>query len=187
MNGKSTQWWTREVNIPRSLRELHGEQTRVSTLIAVYSAGLIVGGVVAWQLAGSGLPVWKIIVATLLFLDIGGGVVANLSRSTNRYYQDHAGLRLPFLALHVFHPALLALLFPAALPYFAFAGAFTLAGAFAVNAVKDSELQQNLAALFVAVGIACSFLFPVNSIVLYAFAPLFMVKLILGFAVRREQ
>ncbi len=126
------------------------------------------------------------VLAALIFLDVGGGVVANFSDATNRYYRQHANLRLPFIALHVFHPAVLALLFPAALPYFVYVMLFTLAATFTVNAVRDYELQQNLAALLVAAGCLFSFCFPLAIPVLYAFAPLFMVKLTLGFAVRRS-
>lgn len=179
-------WFSKEINIPRSLWELHGERARVSNLIAVYTAGLITGAMVAWQLLGSGITWWRIACSAFLFLDIGGGVVANFSKSTNSYYQEHTRLRVPFLAMHVVHPALLALVFPTVLPFFVFTGVFTLTGAFLVNAVKDREAQQNLAALLFAVGTIGSLLFPVFPAVLYCFTPLFMVKLILGFAVRRE-
>lgn len=173
------------MELPKFLHELHGERSRVSTLVAVYLAGLICAGVVAWQLALDGQPVWKTILGAFIFLDIGGGVVANLSSSTSRYYRERPKLRLPFLALHVIHPAALALLFPSAMPYFIYTGIVTLAGAVLVNAVKDAELQQNQAALLIAVGCAFSFCFRLDLPILYLFTPLFLVKLILGFAVRR--
>jgi hypothetical protein len=177
---------TKEIDIPKSLHELHGERTRVSTLLIVYLTALTAAAVSAWLLLRAGTPVWRTALAALIFMDVGGGVTANLSASTNRYYQDHPKLRLPFIAMHVFHPAVLAALFPAALPYFAYAALFTLGGTFAVNAVRDGELQQNLAALLVAVSCVFSFAFAVPVPVLYAFVPLFTVKLILGFAVRRQ-
>ncbi len=176
---------TDEIAVPKFLHELHGECTRLSTLPLVYLTALLSGGLVAWQLIQAGTAVWRVALASLIFMDVGGGVTANLSASTSRYYQEHAKLRLPFIALHVFHPAVLMALFPADWPFFLFVMVYTLAATFAVNALKDGELQQNLAALLVVVGCLLSFFFPQGSPVLYAFAPLFMVKLVLGFAVRR--
>jgi hypothetical protein len=176
---------SREVVIPKALRELHGERGRVSTLLLVYLSGLVCAGLVFYQLLLSDTAVWRAAAAAVIFLDIGGGVVANLSTSTNQYYQQHAGLRLPFIALHVFHPAVMLILFSAGQAYFVFVMLFTLAGTFGVNAIKDTELQQNLAALLVTIGVGASFLFPVPVTVLYLFAPLFMVKLMLGFTVKR--
>jgi hypothetical protein len=175
----------REIDVPKWLHELHGERTRLSTLVMVYAAALLCGGLTAWQLALTGLSGWKVALAALLLLDVGGGVVANLSSSTSLYYQQNPKLRLPFIAMHVVHPAALAALFPQSWMYFVFVMVFTLGGTYAVNALRDRELQQNLAALLVVVGSALSFLFPQAIPVLYLFSPLFMVKLILGFAVRR--
>lgn len=186
MEEEQNNLWNREVSIPKSLHELHGERTRLSTLLIVYLTALTAAAVSAWLLLRAGTPVWRTALAALIFMDVGGGVTANLSASTNRYYQEHPKLRIPFIAMHVFHPAVLAALFPAALPYFVYAALFTLGGTFAVNAVRNGELQQNLAALLVAAGCVFSFAFAVPVPVLYAFMPLFAVKLILGFAVRRQ-
>lgn len=175
----------KEISLPKALHELHGERTRLSTLALVYLAGLAAAGVVAWQLLSAGLAAWQIALASLLFLDIGGGVVANLSTSTNQYYQRKPGLRVTFLLLHILQPALLALAFSAVLPYTIFTAGFTLGTALLVNTAKDTEFQQNIAAALLTGGICLSFLFALPHPVLYAFAPLFMIKLILGFAVRR--
>jgi hypothetical protein len=175
----------KEIIIPKILHELHGEKTRISTLSMVYLAGLIAAGVVVYQVIPSALPIWKVILVGLLFLDIAGGVVANLSTSTNQYYQGKTGLRLGFTLLHILHPALFIVVLPEAWPYFMFVGIFTLASVRLVNAFNDIEFQQNLAALLVVVGIAVSFTFDVPLVIFYSFAPLFMIKLILGFAVRR--
>jgi hypothetical protein len=186
MEKQTSHWFSKEVDIPKALQELHGERARVSTLLLTYLSGLIVAAVVVFGLLHADLPLWKVALAGLIFLDIGGGVVANFSASTQRYYQERPKLRMPFIALHVFHPAVLALLFPEFLWYFVITGLFTLAATFTVNAMKDSELQQNLSVLFFVFGIALSFFFTPHLRALSLFAPLFMVKLIMGFAVRRQ-
>lgn len=183
---KLNEWLYTEIDIPKSLRELHGERTRISTLVLVYKAALVCAGVVIWQLLRLEVPPWKAALGGLIFLDIGGGVVANFSASTRRYYREHEKLRIPFLLLHVVHPLALAALFPAELPYFLFAMGFTIAAGLVVNALRDAELQRNAAALLVVAGCAISFAFPLSLQILYLFAPLFLIKLVLGFAVRAE-
>lgn len=175
----------REINIPKVLHELHGEKARLSSLVLVYLTALVVGGIALWQMLPLGLPVWKVILAVIMFLDIGGGVTANLTSSTNQYYQKKASLRLIFLAMHVVHPLLLMLVFPQSVWFLFFVMVFTLGSAFGVNLIKDRELQQTAAGALVAVGVCLAVLFPVSFAFLYVFAPLFMAKLILGFAVKR--
>lgn len=175
----------REINIPKALHELHGEKTRLSTLILVYVTALAVAGIALLQFIPLHLPLWKLMLAVVVFLDVGGGVAANLSSSTNQYYQKKASLRPIFLAMHIIHPLILVLVFPQNATYFIFVLIFTLASAFVVNVFKDRELQQNLAAALTGIGVCLALLFSVSPIFLYAFAPLFMVKLILGFSVKR--
>ncbi len=177
----------KEIKIPIALHELHGEKTRLSTLITVYLAGLVVAGVVVAQILPAALPLWKVVLVGILYLDIAGGVVANLSTSTNQYYQGKPGLRLGFTLLHILHPALFIAVLPEAWPYFGFVGIFTLASVRLVEAAGNTEFQQNLAALLVVIGIVASLTFDLPLVIFYSFAPLFMIKLVLGFAVRRPQ
>ncbi|PKN96169.1 MAG: hypothetical protein CVU43_22110 [Chloroflexi bacterium HGW-Chloroflexi-5] len=176
---------TQEINIPKVLHELHGEKARLSSLLLVYLTAMVVGGIALWQMVPLELPVWKVILAVIIFLDIGGGVTANLTSSTNQYYQRKVRLRPIFLAMHVVHPLLLMLVFPQNVWFLLFVMIYTLGSAFGVNLIKDQEMQQTAAGALVAVGVCLVVLFPVSFAILYVFAPLFMAKLILGFAVRR--
>lgn len=175
----------REINIPKALHELHGKKARLSSLVQVYFTALVVGGIALWQTIPLGLPVWKMFLVFVVFLDVGGGVTANLTSSTNQYYQKKASLRLIFLIMHVIHPLVLMLVFPQNAWFLLFVMVFTLGSAFGVNLIKSRELQQTSAAVLVATGVCFSLLFPVSFTFFYAFAPLFMVKLVLGFAVKR--
>lgn len=65
-----------------------------------------------------------------------------------------------------------------------FTGAYTLVSALVVNALGDTEFQQNLAALLAVIGIVGSLTFNLPQVILFSFAPLFMIKLVLGFAVQ---
>ncbi|MBA4384363.1 MAG: hypothetical protein C0410_06480 [Anaerolinea sp.] len=174
-----------EIIIPKALHELHGEKASLTSLVLVYLTALVVGGITLWQIIPLGLPVWKVILTAVLFLDIGGGAAANHTSSTNQYYQKKVSLRPIFLAMHVVHPLLLMLVFPYSVWFLLFVMAYTLGSAFGVNLIKDRELQQTTAAALVGMGVCSALLFPLSFPFLYVLAPLFMVKLILGFAVRR--
>jgi hypothetical protein len=175
----------KEITVPKALHELHGDKTRLSTLVLVYLSGVIAAGLVLILLLPNELPLWKMMLIAVLYVDIAGGVVANLSTSTNQYYQDRNQQRTIFALLHILQPAIFILVFPAAWLYYVFSGLYTLMSIGIVSQFQDSELQQNAAALLVVVGVALSFAFPVPHAILYSFAPLFLLKLVLGFAVRR--
>ena len=97
----------REIKIPKVFQELHGEKPYLSTLILVYLAGIGAASIVIAIILPEGLPTWKIIFVFILYFDIGGGVVANLSTSTNQHYQGKTRLRVGLFLLHIIHPALL--------------------------------------------------------------------------------
>lgn len=175
----------RKVRVPKFLHELHGAEARISTILLSYGAGLAVAAVALFQLQGTDIGSLQKVLAALVLLDVAAGVVANLSSSTNQHYQQNESSRKGFLLLHVLHSAALAWAFPQHWLYFLFAYLYTLAASLIVNQAQDSEWQQNLAAFFVVIGIGASTLFELNPALLYGFLPLFAVKLILGFSVRR--
>jgi len=175
----------KELVIPRFLRELHGEKTSILNIVCVYVAAIVAGAFVIISLQELGLPVWKNVLICILYFELAGGVVANLTSATNQYYQKKTKLRLAFILSHLAHPALLIVLFPESIEYSFFVGIFTISAALIVNYVKTVQHQQNLALLFVILGILISMQFTLPAIILYSFAPLFMMKLILGFSVKR--
>jgi hypothetical protein len=177
--------WKKEIQIPKVLHELHGESTRLSTLVLVYLTGLIAALLFVWQLLPAKLALWQYVLLGIIVLDIAGGVVANLSSSTNQYYQKNRSIRMVFLLLHVLQPVGLYLVFPQYLSFFVFLTLFTLLASFGVNALRDTEHQQNLAGALLVLGICGSLWFDLEHNMLYLIAPLYMIKLILGFSVKR--
>lgn len=174
------------VEVPKFLQELHGEKTTIGKILLVYLSGGIVAAFSLIGLVHQGIAPWRVILCGILFMDISGGVVANLSSSTNQYYQKNMRLRIGFLLVHCIHPGLFIVMFPLQYPYFLFCYLYTMIACLALFKVKDADLQQNMAALFVAVGISASLVFfpsPIKALAL--FGPLFMIKLVLGFSVRR--
>ncbi|HRK27976.1 MAG TPA: hypothetical protein PK239_11910 [Chitinophagales bacterium] len=175
----------KEIKITKIFHELHGEKARLSNLILVYTVGIISALIFTIILLPLKLSIWKYILVAVLVLDISSGVVANLSTPTNQYYQKNSRLRLIFLSLHILQPLLFIVIFPELLLFFLFVFLYTISASLIVNWIKDKEYQQNIASAFVVLGTILSFVFKNDILIVYAIAPLFMTKLILGFAVRR--
>jgi hypothetical protein len=175
----------RKVSVPAFLHELHGENAYLLTLIATYLSGLIAGIFIIGNIGFSTLSVWKTVLLFILYVDIAGGVVSNFSSSTSQYYQKNEKIRVPFILMHFLHPGLLILLFPISVYYFAYVGSYTIIACLIINKINNQENQQTWAALILVAGILSSFFFKLPFPGLYTFAPLFMIKLIMGFSVRR--
>ncbi len=175
----------KEIDIPRILHEIHGEKTRVSTLTLIYFTAFFAATLIIIQLLPYGLADWKYLLLTIIMLDISGGVVANLSTSTNKYYQIKKQLRVPYLLVHVLQPLALYLIFPEYLYYFIFLGGYTILISLFINAIKDREFQQNLASSFLVLGFVFSLLFDIDIYTIYIIGGMYMTKIILGFTVRR--
>ena len=177
----------KKVNVPKYLHELHGESPTIFSLFMTYFTGLIAGLLVMMCISNSGMPIWKKLILFILYLDIAGGVVANFSSSTNRYYEKHVKLRLYFVFLHFLHPLLFILLFPDSVYYFSYIGLFTIIACMILYQVENIEIQQAFASFLLVTGVLISFFFNLPLKVLYSFAPLFMTKLIIGFSVKRQE
>jgi hypothetical protein len=179
---------SKEIAIPRTLRELHGEKASVVNLASAYIAGAAAGILTAISLLGRSVAPWRAILAALVIFDVAGGVVANLSEPTRRYYARAGKKRIQFISLHVMHPTALAVLFPGYWPYFLTCMAFTLGCCFVLELVGEREDRQNIASAMACAGIAGAFaFFKADAGILSAFAPLFMIKLILGFSVGKPK
>ncbi len=175
----------KEIQIPKIFHELHGEKARLISIILVYTVGIISASLFTLFLLPLNLSLWKYILIAILIVDISGGVVANLSTPTNQYYQKNSRLRFIFLSLHILQPCLFCIVFPDLLNLFLFIFLYTFSASLIVNRIKDREYQQNFASAFVVLGTILSLAFQNDILIVYAIAPLFMTKLILGFAVRR--
>jgi hypothetical protein len=133
----------RMVKIPKILHELHGELAPAYAIWTVYLGGTLTAVLFVLLLLNTttGLEWWKLVISALLMLDIAGGVIANLSRSTNEYYHapGNERLRAGFLILHIAQPALFALMFPEALLYFALVFLWTLPASYGVTRISQQE------------------------------------------------
>ena len=183
---KLTEMKNKKIKIPKYLHELHGEYPDTFTLIGTYLACLISGILVIVFTNCLGLPIWKSVLLFVLYADIAGGVISNFSSSTKDYYRNNKSLRLAFIFMHLIHPALFILLFPDFADYFIYVGLFTILACLIVNRINQIEIQLTTALFLFLSGTLFSFCFKVPVNFLYSFAPLFMLKLIIGFSAGRQ-
>jgi len=177
----------REIAIPRALWELHGERSTVFDLVLVYATAVafgVVALVFAWSRVAD-LPWWKSLLLFLVAADASGGIVANFSPFTDRYYAERPGHRWVFIFIHVVGPALLYVLFDGRLAYWVFLYVYTVAAASLVNVVQDRSRQEVAAAALAALGIVILLPLGLDVPFLAWFAPVYVIKLVLAFAVRR--
>lgn len=147
---------SKEVAIPRALRELHGEKASAVNLASTYIAGAAVGILTAVSLLGQSIAAWRSVIAALVLFDVAGGVVANLSAPTRRYYARSGKKRMQFILLHILHPAVLAILFPGSYPYFLSCMAFTIGCCLVLERFREYEDRQNIASGMACAGIAAA-------------------------------
>lgn len=173
----------KKIKVPVYLHELHGEFPDIFTLIVTYLAGII-SGILAMILTHNlALPVWKSILLFVLYADIAGGVISNFSSSTKNYYRSNKNLRISFILMHLIHPAIFILLFPDFAYYFIFVGLFSIISCLLLTIIIKNEIKITTALLLLLIGISLSFCFRVPVNFLFSFAPIFMIKLVIGFSV----
>ena len=175
----------REIEVPKILHEIHGEKTTLLNFILTYLVGISIGLIVILSLRNNELPIWKIILVFIVYIDVAGGVISNLSSSTNQYYQKRKILNLLFPILHVIQPLIMLFVFPKDYKYLIFIAVYTISFSYILKLLRKAEDQQSIASVAVIFGTVISLLIPVQIQVIYSFGLLFMIKIVLGFSVRR--
>ncbi len=175
-----------EISIPAALRELHGERATGTDLLLTYGTGILTAAGVA-AFADLSLPPARWLVLSLLLVDIAGGVTANFTRGTNSYYASRPGLRLVYILLHTVQPAVLVWLFPGQGCRLALFAGYTLLATLGVNALSQYRYQRLGAGLLTALGVLLLHLLALEPAVLTGLLTLYLIKLVLAFAVRWEE
>ncbi|WP_221567133.1 hypothetical protein [Alkalihalobacillus sp. TS-13] len=173
------------VKIPTFLHELFGKRISLVELwlTLLFCTGMTVLLLTLTYSEWQDLAIWKIVLFTLLIVDITGGVIANLSFSTNLYYRENARRRLIFISIHV-QPIILAWLFGDYYGVSILVWVFTVISALIVNALTTNNAQRTIAIFLAVSGVSMLLLLSkAVPIVLLAVLSLFMFKVIFSFAV----
>ncbi|BBH23440.1 hypothetical protein Back11_47850 [Paenibacillus baekrokdamisoli] len=174
----------KQLRIPSFLHDVFGERQRVGSILAI----LLFGGLLTTALylifpeLTDHLPVWRSALALLLIFDIFSGCIANFTASTSNFYAARKTNRIVFIAIH-FHIVLVALLLNTNVWHVIGVWAYTIAGAFIVNALIGKHSQLFVAGLLLSVGLGWIPMLPDIEPYMLITCLLFMLKVLFSFAV----
>lgn len=173
-----------KIRMPSYLHDVFGESQTIGELltIMVFGVGLATLLFLAFPEMTQDLPFWQSAIVYLLIMDIFAGCIANFTRSTSNYYAARDKQRLVFIAIHA-HIVIVAWLLGIGLWDSVIVWGYTIAGAFAVNALKGSPFQVFAAGTLLAVGISMIVLVVETPKYFLIISLLFMVKVLFAFAV----
>ena len=174
----------RKIEIPKFLHEVYGYRSSVVELVFTYITILSVTSILVIMADDLDLPLFQWIIYVLLIIDLTGGVVSNFTEGTNHYYAESAKRRLVFISLHVIQPLLMYWIFPDEGWNIALISFLTLSTMLLVNGIGTYTKQRFFAAVFITLNITVAFLLGITPPVLLWLLIMFIIKLVLAFAVR---
>jgi hypothetical protein len=125
----------------------------------------------------------KKIILTILALDIGGGVVANFTTGTNKYYFDSLSKRYFFIFFHLLQPLILIWIYPSDSLSIMVISLYTLISSIIVLNLKDQYTQRIVAVTLSILCVILTQLLIYSDHLLQIAIFLFSIKLILAFSV----
>ncbi len=142
------------IKIPKFFHEIFGEfQTKSSLIVIAFFvivSGFLIGilGYGEWK----ELSLVKQVVIWFLFLDISGGVIANLTRGTDIFYDKSPRNRWIFIAIHI-QPIILSWSIEISLHYGIIICVYTLISAAFLNLIRDYSIHTLLAGSLTGLGL----------------------------------
>lgn len=174
----------KKVSIPSYLHELHGKQASIFDLLVNYTTAIIATLIILYLARDLSLATYQFVILGVLALDLAGGVVSNFTEGTNNYYVEKPKMRYVFIAFHVVQPLLLIWLFPNNLVGIAVVSIYTLISMTVINSIKEHLRQRVYGAFLMVIGLSISFIIDEIQPIVHLMLILFVVKLILAFAIR---
>lgn len=178
----------KQITIPKFFHELFGKKQNPLELALVILFTLLATLTVAWQdtTYWQSYSLLQHVILWLLYLDITGGVIANLTHGTNSHYNHHPKERWLFIAIHI-QPLLLALVLSSSMTTATLLWLYTIVSASIVNATRHLSTHRTLAGFLMAFGLVglltTSPALPTHITILYM---LYIIKVIYCFAVDHQ-
>ncbi len=174
---------------PKFLHETHGSSTTLFDVIITYSGGLlaIISIYVLYLGNYLDISIWKLILLLIISGDIGAGVIANFTKGTNSYYSGEvkSKSRLVFILFHFLHPAIFLYILNCLSIKKIGLVLFVIVSTLVINAIKNKEKQKVIASFCTLLGIGTVLIIGISNPLLLWFFPLYMIKLFIGFGIRR--
>ena len=165
------------------LRVLFGRETTIIDLLTIVIGSVSLAGLTIffkWNEDFSGL---KKIILTILALDIGGGVIANFTIGTNKFYAESLRKKYLFVFFHLLQPTILIWIFPNELLAIFSGTIYTLSSSFIVLHLKSIHYQKIIAVTLLVLSLILSALLNYNDPFAQLIMHFFSLKLILAFSV----
>lgn len=175
---------SRKITIPSYLHELHGKQASIFEILVNYIAAVLATAIILYLARDSSLAVYKMIILGILALDLSAGAISNFTEGTNTYYTERPKMRYVFIAFHMVQPLVLAWIFPEDLTEIAIVSVYTLIAMTAINSIKEHVRQRVYGAFLMVIGLSVSFILGQMQPIVHLMLILFIVKLIMAFAIR---
>jgi hypothetical protein len=173
----------KKIQVHKFLFELFGRETTIFELLAIVISSLSFAALTLTLKWNAEISILKIIILTLLALDIAGGVVANFTKGTNNYYAESLRKRYFFVLFHLLQPSILTWIFPNELLAILVISIFTLISSIIVLNTKKHNTQRITAITFLLLSFILSIFLNYSDPLLQIVMQLFSIKLILAFSV----
>ncbi|MCJ7840002.1 hypothetical protein MUB24_03545 [Lederbergia sp. NSJ-179] len=174
----------RQLRIPSFLHDVFGEKQSVASILTILLFGGLLTATLYYRFPEltDHLPAWRSTLALLLIFDVFAGCIANFTASTSNFYAVRKTNRIVFIAIHV-HIVLISLLLNTDIWYSLGIWAYTIIGAFIVNALIGKTSQLFAAGLLLSVGLGCIPMLPGITPYMLIICILFLMKVLFSFAV----
>jgi hypothetical protein len=173
----------KKIQVHKFLFELFGRETTTFDLLAIVIGSLSVAGLTLILKWNSDISNFKLIILTILALDIAGGVVANFTTGTTNYYAESLRKRYFFVLFHLLQPSILIWIFPNDLQAILGVSIYTLTSSIVVLNIRKHYHQRIVAITLLLLSFMLSIRLNYSDPLLQIVMQLFSIKLILAFSV----
>ena len=143
------------IKIPKALHEVHGESASLLDLILPHGLSIISSIYLLNTASDADFGIVKSFLLFILTYDLIGGVIANFTEGTSRFYAANTGRRIKFIALHILQPTIMWYLFKDHANLVLFTSLFTVGAAILVNQIKPLRKQLVVSGTLVLMGLIC--------------------------------
>jgi len=173
----------KKIQVHKFLVELFGRVTTVFDLLAIIISSISFAGLTLLLKWNADISNFKLVILTILALDIAGGVIANFTNGTNNYYSESLRKRYLFIFFHLLQPSILIWIFPSELLAILGVSLFTLTSSIVVLNIKKQYNQRIIAVTLLLFSLFLSTLLNYSDPLTEIVMQLFSIKLILAFSV----
>lgn len=171
--------------IKKELSFFFGDRPRGFDIVIINLVSILLGvGLAYWVpiIRDSTTLLQKIIIILIAWDDLGG-VIANLTKSTNDYHAASRSTRLIFYSLHFIQPLVIYYFFEVSIALFLFSWLYPVITAFMVSDIVADNYKNTFAGVFWLIGILLYiYVIPVPMVLMW-FGITFFTKLIFHYAI----